>query len=94
VPVALVEALEEKRINPGAKLLMPAFGAGLTVCSHYAEWGVRTTPKDVSSVELAPCDKTALELVNEIRAAKDVRGRSAAGLAGAYYVDKKPYGTQ
>jgi 3-oxoacyl-[acyl-carrier-protein] synthase III len=94
VPVALVEALEEGRIQPQSKLLMPAFGAGLTVCSHYAEWGDRVTPKDVSNVALAPCTKTALEMVNEIRAAKDVRGRSAAGLAGAYCVDQKPFGTQ
>ena len=94
VPVALVEALEEARIKPHAKLLMPAFGAGLTVCSHYAEWGNRVTPKDVSNVELAPCHKTALELVNDIRATKDVRGRSAAGLANAYCVDQKPFGTQ
>ena len=94
VPVALVEALEERRIQPQAKLLMPAFGAGLTVCSHYAEWGTRTTPKDVSDVELAPCDKTALQLVNEMRLTKDIRGRSAAGLAAAYCVDQKPYGTQ
>ena len=94
VPVALVEALEEARIQPRAKLLMPAFGAGLTVCSHYAEWGDRVTPKDVSHVELAPCEKTALQMVNEIRATKDIRGRSAAGLASAYCVDQKPYGTQ
>ncbi len=94
VPVALVEALEEGRIQPHSKLLMPAFGAGLTVCSHYAEWGDRVTPKEVSDVELAPCEKTALQLVNDIRATKDIRGRSAAGLAGAYYVDQKPYGTQ
>ena len=73
---------------------MPAFGAGLTVCSHYAEWGTRTTPKDVSDVALAPCDKTALQLVNEMRQTKDIRGRSAAGLAAAYCVDQKPYGTQ
>ena len=94
VPVAMVEALDEGRIQANAKLLMPAFGAGLTVCSHYAEWGTRTTPKDVSNVELAPCDKTALQLVNEIRVTKDIRGRSAAGLAAAYCVDQKPYGTQ
>ena len=94
VPVALVEALEEGRIQPHSKLLMPALGAGLTVCSHYAEWGDRVTAKDVSDVELAPCEKTALELVNEIRAAKDIRGRSAAGLANAYCVDQKPFGTQ
>ena len=94
VPVALVEALEEGRIQPQAKLLMPAFGAGLTVCAHYAEWGDRVAPKDVSNVELAPCTQTALEMVNDIRAAKDVRGRSAAGLANAYCVDQKPFGTQ
>ena len=94
VPVALVEALEEGRIQPQAKLLMPAFGAGLTVCAHYAEWGNRVTPKDVSNVELAPCTQTALEMVNAIRAVKDLRGRSAAGLANAYCVDQKPFGTQ
>ncbi len=94
VPVALVEALDEGRLQPRAKLLMPAFGAGLTVCSHYAEWGDRVTPKDVSDVELAPCEKTALQMVNEMRVTKDIRGRSAAGLAGAYCVDQKPYGTQ
>ncbi len=94
VPVALVEALEEGRIQPQAKLLMPAFGAGLTVCAHYAEWGNRVTPKDVSNITLAPCTQTALEMVNAIRAAKDVRGRSAAGLANAYCVDQKPFGTQ
>jgi 3-oxoacyl-[acyl-carrier-protein] synthase III len=92
VPVALVEALEENKIKPHAKLLMPAFGAGLTLCSHYIEWGERVTPKDVSDVSLPPLEKTALELVNEIRAAKDARGRSLAGIEGAYYVDRKPYG--
>ena len=30
VPVALVEALEEGRVKPGAMILMPAFGGGLT----------------------------------------------------------------
>lgn len=94
VPVAMVEALEEGRIKPHAKLLMPAFGAGLTVCSHYAVWGERTEPKDVSDVELVPCDKTALDIVNELRVTKDIRGRSAAGIAGAYVADQKPFGSQ
>jgi 3-oxoacyl-[acyl-carrier-protein] synthase III len=94
VPVALVEALEENRIKPRAKLLMPAFGAGLTLCSHYVEWGERITPKDVSNVALPPCEKTALELVNEIRAAKAQSIRSAPGIAAAYCVDQRPYGTQ
>ena len=94
VPVALVEAMEEGKLQPRAKVLMPAFGAGLTVCSHYAEWGDRVTPIDVSDVELPPCEKTALQMINELRAAKDVRGRSAKGIAEAYCVDQRPYGTQ
>ncbi len=34
VPVALVDALEEGRVKPGATILMPGFGGGLTLCSH------------------------------------------------------------
>jgi 3-oxoacyl-[acyl-carrier-protein] synthase III len=94
VPVALVEALEENRIKPHARLLMPAFGAGLTLCSHYVEWGERITPKDVSNVTLPPCEKTALELVNEIRKSKEHSSRSSPGIATAYCVDHRPYGTQ
>ena len=41
VPVALVEALEEGRVKPGALILMPAFGGGLTWCSHLIRWGER-----------------------------------------------------
>jgi 3-oxoacyl-[acyl-carrier-protein] synthase III len=91
VPVALVEAIEEGKVKPNAKMLMPAFGAGLTLCSHYVEWGERVTPKDVSTAALPPCEKTALEMVNALRAIKDPRGRSAAGIANAYVVDKTPY---
>jgi 3-oxoacyl-[acyl-carrier-protein] synthase III len=91
VPVALVEAIEEGKIKPHSKLLMPAFGAGLTLCSHYVEWGARVTPKDEANIELPPCEKTALQLVNEIRATKDPRGRSAPGIAAAYVVDQAAY---
>ena len=48
VPVALVEALEDGRVKPGALLLTPAFGAGLTWCSHVIRWGERVTPLDDS----------------------------------------------
>lgn len=92
VPVALVEALEAGRVIPGAHLLMPAFGAGLTLCSHLVRWSERTQPLDAVDIELPPCDKTALELVNEIRACKDARGRSLKGIESAYFVDRKPYG--
>jgi 3-oxoacyl-[acyl-carrier-protein] synthase-3 len=66
VPVALVEALEEGRVKAGALLLAPAFGGGLTWCSHVIRWGERVTPLGKSDVELPPCDKTAVELVQDI----------------------------
>ena len=70
VPVALCEALEANLIKPGAMLLMPAFGGGLTFCAHLVRWGERITPLDTSPVELPPCDRTALEIVNQLRRAK------------------------
>jgi 3-oxoacyl-[acyl-carrier-protein] synthase-3 len=80
VPVALVDALEEGRVKPGALVLMPAFGGGLTWCSHLVRWGERTTPLATSPVELPPCGKTALEMVQAYIALHPA-GRSAAGLA-------------
>jgi 3-oxoacyl-[acyl-carrier-protein] synthase-3 len=80
VPVALVEALEEGRMKPGANLLIPAFGGGLTWCSLLVRWGERVTPLGASNVELPPCTQTALEMVNDIRARQDPHGRSLEGL--------------
>jgi 3-oxoacyl-[acyl-carrier-protein] synthase-3 len=71
-PVALVEAVEEGRVLPGSLVLMPAFGGGLTLSAHLIRWGERVTPLAVSDAELPPCPKTALELVQEIRAQKRV----------------------
>lgn len=68
IPVALTEALEEGRIRPGARLLLPSFGAGLAWCAHLVRWGERTTPLARSDAELPPCEKTGLELVRELRA--------------------------
>lgn len=81
VPVALVDAIEEGRVKPGARLLTPAFGGGLTYCAHVIQWGERTTPNAISSVELPPCDKSALEMVRAIMAVKGDTGRCATGLA-------------
>lgn len=80
VPVALVEALEEGRVQAGNWLLMPAFGGGLTYCSLLVRWGERVTPLGTSAMELPPLTKTALEMVNEVRAGQDPHGRSKAGL--------------
>jgi len=66
VPVALVEAIEEGRVRPNSRLLLPAFGAGLTWCAHLLQWGDRVTPMGTSDVQLPRCEKTALEMVQEL----------------------------
>ena len=66
VPVALVEALEEGRVRPGSLLITPAFGAGLTWCAHVIRWGSRVTPLGTSELTLPPCDKTGVELVQDL----------------------------
>jgi 3-oxoacyl-[acyl-carrier-protein] synthase-3 len=78
VPVALVEALEEGRVRPGATLLLPAFGGGLTWCAHVVRWGRRVTPLGTSDAELPACDRTGLEIVNDLRARRAVYHRAAA----------------
>jgi 3-oxoacyl-[acyl-carrier-protein] synthase-3 len=84
VPVALVEALEEGRVKPGALILTPAFGGGLTWCSHLIRWGERTTPLGTTDVDLPPPTQTALERVRELMAMKaPTAARSQAGLMSA-----------
>jgi len=80
VPVALVDAIEAGRVQPGSTVLMPGFGGGLTLCSHLVKWGERVTPLAASDAELPPCPRTALELVNDIRARKGAYDASEAGL--------------
>jgi 3-oxoacyl-[acyl-carrier-protein] synthase-3 len=69
-PMALVEALEEDRVKPGANLMMPAFGAGLSWSAHLIRWGQRTKPLATTDIDLPPCDKTGLQLVQEIIASR------------------------
>jgi 3-oxoacyl-[acyl-carrier-protein] synthase-3 len=73
VPVALCEALEQERVKPGALLLMPSFGGGLTFTGHVVRWGERVTPLGESAVDLSPSPQTALELVNKYRGIKSMR---------------------
>ena len=89
VPVALVEALEEGRVKPGALVLMPGFGGGLTYASLLVKWGDRVTPLGASARTMAPATKTALELVNEIRLEQDPHGRSERGLMSPMFVETR-----
>ncbi len=70
VPVALCEALEAGRVQPGALLLMPSFGGGLTFTGHVVRWGRRVTPLAVADVELPPNNQTALDIVERYRRIK------------------------
>ena len=87
VPVALVEALDEGRIKPGALVLMPAFGGGLTYCSLLVRWGQRVTPLGISDRALPECTQTALEMVNAVRARQDPNGHSREGLMAPVFVE-------
>lgn len=87
VPVALVEALEEGRVTPGALILMPAFGGGLSLCAHMVRWGQRVTPLGTTDIDLKPCTSSGLELVNAIRAAKAPAGRSRDALQNLVFPD-------
>jgi 3-oxoacyl-[acyl-carrier-protein] synthase-3 len=65
IPVALCELLEDNRIKPGDRLLLAAFGAGLTRGAGLIRWGDRTKPLRESDAELPPCDQTGLEIMAE-----------------------------
>ncbi len=65
IPVALVEALEAGRVKPNSRILLAAFGAGLTRAAGIIRWGERTTPLKLSDAELPPCNQTALEILGE-----------------------------
>ncbi|MBI1810165.1 MAG: ketoacyl-ACP synthase III [Gemmatimonadetes bacterium] len=91
VPVALCEALNTGRVTPGSRILMPAFGGGLTYCSLLVKWGDRVTPLGASAMSLPPATQTALEMVNHIRANQDPHGRSAHGLMAPEFVEVRAH---
>jgi 3-oxoacyl-[acyl-carrier-protein] synthase-3 len=63
IPIALVEALEEGRVAPGAVLVMAAFGGGLTWAAGVLRWGSRVTPLGLSRAALPASTATGLELM-------------------------------
>lgn len=73
IPVALVDALEQGRVRPNCKLLVPAFGGGMTWSAHVIKWGSRTASLGISAVELPPTDKTGLDLVRSLCSRKSRR---------------------
>ena len=89
VPVALVEALDASRVRPGDLILMPAFGGGLTWCALLVRWGERVVPLGHSDKALPHNPRSALEMVNAIRAGQDPHGRSRSGLMAPEFVEDR-----
>jgi 3-oxoacyl-[acyl-carrier-protein] synthase III len=88
-PVALVDAVEEGRVAPNSLVLMPAFGGGLTLSAHLIRWGERLTPLEQSDAELPPTSKTALDIVNEIRAQKKLGQAEASRLQSLSFPENR-----
>ena len=63
IPVALVEALEQGYISPGAYVVFAAFGGGLTSAAALLRWGDRTEPLERSDAALVPTDRSLMELL-------------------------------
>ena len=64
--VALVEAIEEDKINAGDNVLMPAFGGGLTWSAHMLHFNEKPQSSAQTDVTLPVCEQSGLELVQGI----------------------------
>lgn len=93
VPVSLVEAIREGRVRPGSLLLMPGFGGGLTYGALLVRWGERVHALGESTASFPANDRTALEMVNAVRAGQDPHGRSAAGLMAPVFAETRGAGS-
>jgi 3-oxoacyl-[acyl-carrier-protein] synthase-3 len=97
VPVALCEALEQGRVRPGALLLLPGFGGGLSFCAHALRWGERVAPRKASTAELPPNDRSALEILRRCYERKthpaNVAVANPFAGAGAHLTAAAPDGT-
>jgi 3-oxoacyl-[acyl-carrier-protein] synthase-3 len=63
IPVALTEALEAGRIDPGGKVVFAAFGGGLTWAAAAVRWGDRVEPLGTSDVAIPGTDATIWDLL-------------------------------
>ena len=68
---------------------MPGFGGGLTFGALLVRWGSRIAPLGESLAAFPTATRTALEMVNAVRATQDPKGRSAAGLAAPVFAETR-----
>lgn len=63
IPIALTEAIEQGRIEPGAKLVFAAFGGGLTWAAAAVQWGNRVEPVAMSDAAVPATDQSLMDLL-------------------------------
>lgn len=63
IPIALTEALEAGRIQPGSNLVFAAFGGGLTWAAAALKWGERIEPIAESDAELPSTNLSGLDII-------------------------------
>lgn len=63
IPMALHDALDQGRIEPGMTVVQTAFGGGLTWGTNVMTWGDRVQPIATSDADLPPTDKTVHDLL-------------------------------
>lgn len=63
IPIALSEAIADGRVKPGSKLVLVAFGAGLTWGGAAIEWGERVDPIATIDDELGSSSSSALDIL-------------------------------
>ncbi len=63
IPIALAEAVDEGRVEAGAKLVFAAFGSGVTWGAAAFQWGDRVEPIATTAEELPEPTQTGLEIL-------------------------------
>jgi len=70
IPIALSEAIDRGRLKPGAKIVLVAFGAGLTWGATAIQWGQKVVPDSSSDAALPPSDRTGIEIMADRQRAR------------------------
>ena len=65
IPLAMVDALSDKRIKPGMNILVATFGAGLTCGAGIIKWGDRVESISESSKSIPNYDGSIFDLMKD-----------------------------
>jgi len=65
IPLALSEAMDQGRIQPGSLVLFVAFGGGLSWGAVLVRWGDRVEPIARSDAALDPTDRAVFDLLED-----------------------------